>query len=103
MSFESELSSGRFCVLSCTQCKKIVWPPAEFCSRCFGAVTLKHGDLTGRVVEFSEYDGHYFCMVEFEGGSIQVMAKILDRPTVGQSVKIVRCGITDGNYFFNVE
>lgn len=101
MNFESELSSGRFCIPSCMQCKKVVWPPTEFCSRCFGTITLKHGDFAGKIVEFSEYHDHYFCVVEFEG-SVQVMAKISNMPVVGQSVKIVQCGISDGNYFFNV-
>lgn len=101
MSFESELSSGRFSIPVCTRCKKAVWPPTDSCDRCFGTVTLKQGDLPGRVIEFSEYEDHYFCVVEFEG-HVHVMARMSDAPSVGQTVRILRCGISDGNYFFNV-
>jgi len=30
------------------------------------------------------------------------MAKILQIPEIGQTVKILKCGITNGNYFFYV-
>ncbi len=101
MKFESELSNGIFCIPYCTACKKTVWPPAEFCSYCFGLVSLKNGDFKGRIVEFSRCGKEYFCMVEFEG-VIRVMAKIQHAPRINQTVKISKCGMVDGGYFFNV-
>jgi uncharacterized OB-fold protein len=101
MSFESELLQGKFCIPECTVCKKIVWPPAEFCNHCFGQVSLKKGDFEGKIIEFSRQNEGYFCLVEFEN-TIRVMAKILQIPETGQIVKISKCGIANGNYFFYV-
>ncbi len=101
MSFESELLKGKFCIPECMICKKIVWPPAEFCNHCFGQVSLKKGDFEGKIIEFSRQNEVYFCLVEFEK-TIRVMAKILQIPEIGQIVKISKCGILNGNYFFYV-
>ncbi len=101
MSFESELLQGTFCIPECTDCKKIVWPPAEFCNHCFGQVSLKKGDFEGKIIEFSRQNEAYFCLLEFEN-TIRVMAKILEIPEVNQIVKISKCGISNGNYFFYV-
>jgi hypothetical protein len=101
MSFESELLQGNFCIPICSACEKIVWPPAEFCNHCFGKVSLKKGDFEGKIIEFSRQNEEYFCLVEFEN-TIRVMAKILQIPEIGQTVKISKCGISNGNYFFYV-
>ncbi len=101
MSFESELLQGKFCIPECTVCKKIVWPPAEFCNHCFGQVSLKKGDFEGKIIEFSRQNEGYFCLVEFEN-TIRLMAKILEIPEIDQIVKISKCGISNGNYFFYV-
>ena len=89
MNFESELAKGFFCIPECTKCKKIVWPPSEFCNHCFGEVSLKKGDFEGKIIEFSRQDEDYFCIVEFEE-SIRIMAKISKSPKIGQIVKITK-------------
>jgi len=101
MSFESELTQGKFCIPECTVCKKIVWPPTEFCNHCFGSVSLKKGDFKGKIIEFSRQNKEYFCVVEFEN-IIRVMAKMTQPPEIGQIVKISECGMDDGKYFFSV-
>ena len=101
MSFESKLSKGEFCIPECDGCKKIVWPPSEVCSYCFGNVYLKKGNFEGKIIEFSRQNGQYFCMVEFES-MIRIMAKIFVVPEIGKSVKILKCGISNGNYYFQV-
>jgi uncharacterized OB-fold protein len=101
MNFETRLSNGEFCIPECEKCKKIVWPPAEFCSYCFGTVSLKEGEVEGKIIEFSRQDKQYFCMVEFYG-AVRVMADISKTPEIGQIVKILKCGITNGNYFFQI-
>ena len=101
MNFESKLSEGEFWIPECTKCKKIVWPPAEFCNHCFGDVTLKEGPFVGKILEFSSQNQQNFCLVEFEN-TIRIMAKILKKPKLGQAVKISKCGISDGSYFFEV-
>ena len=41
MSFEKELEKGQFCIPECTVCKKLVWPPSEFCDKCNGKISLR--------------------------------------------------------------
>ena len=53
MSFESELSKGQFCIPECLTCKKIVWPPSEFCDKCNGETSLKKEEFEGKIIEFS--------------------------------------------------
>ena len=101
MSFESELFQGKFCIPECTICKKIVWPPSEFCNHCLGQVSLKKGDFEGKIIEFSKQNEEYFCIVEFEN-IIRIIAKISHIPEIGQTVKISKCGISNQSYFFYV-
>jgi len=101
LSFEFELSKGEFCIPECVSCKKIVWPFAEFCNHCFGSISLRKGDFKGKIIEFSRQDEQYFCLVEFEN-TIRIIAKISHTPKIDQKVKITKCGITSGNYFFYV-
>ena len=101
MNFELELSKGNFCIPECTVCKKIVWPPIEFCSHCMGKVSLKKGDFQGKIIEFSKQNEEYFCVVEIEN-SFKIIAKISKEPQIDQIVKISKCGINEGNYFFQI-
>ncbi len=101
MSFEIKLNDGIFCIPECNECKKIVWPPAEFCNHCFGIVSLKEGDFEAKIIEFSSKNEQYFCIVEFEK-TFRIIATIFKTPNIGQSVKISKCGISNGNYFFVV-
>ena len=101
MNFESELSKGNFYIPKCTKCSKIVWPPSEFCNHCFGDISFKNKVFEGKIIEFSRKDEVYFCLVEFEK-EIRVMAKMFNMPKIGQKVKILKCGIVDKNYFFQI-
>ena len=101
MNFETELSQGKFMIPECGVCKKIVWPPTEFCNDCFGPVFLKNGNFEGEILEFSKQNNDYFCLVEFEK-NIKIMAKMSETPKIGQMVKILKCGISNGSHFFIV-
>jgi uncharacterized OB-fold protein len=101
MSFESKLNEGEFFIPECSKCKKIVWPPTEFCNHCFGIVSLKEGPFEGKIVEFSRQNQQYFCVVEFED-TIRIITNISKIPTIGQKVIISKCGISNGNYSFQV-
>ena len=101
MSFESELSKGQFCIPECLTCKKIVWPPSEFCDNCNEITSLKKGDFKGKIIEFSKQNENYFCLVEF-CNSIKLMAKMTSSPKKNQIVKISKCGIVNGSYFFQI-
>ncbi|MEK9681934.1 MAG: hypothetical protein VW081_03515 [Nitrosopumilus sp.] len=101
MSFEEELSKGSFLIPECTVCKKLVWPPTEFCDDCMGKTRLKEGNFQGKIIEFSKQNDDYFCIVEMES-SFRIIAKMTNEPQIDQYVKISKCGINEGNYFFEV-
>ncbi|MBT8243529.1 MAG: hypothetical protein HKP34_07545 [Nitrosopumilus sp.] len=101
MSFETRLKEGEFCIPKCNECKKIVWPPSDFCNNCFGKVSLEKGDFEGKIIEFSSKDEKFFGIIEFEN-TIRIMANILKIPKIGETVKISKCGIDNENYFFQV-
>ena len=101
MSFEENLTKGKFLIPKCTQCQKIVWPPSEYCNHCFGKIELKNQDFEAEIVEFSKKDEDYFCLVEIEK-SFKIIAKTNQIPTIGKNVSISKCGIKDGDYFFEI-
>ena len=102
MNFESELKKGNFIVAECIHCKKIVWPPSEFCNQCFKEVSLRKGSQEGKIIEFSKQNNECFCLVEIEN-TIKIMGKLSSGiPNTGQCVKIERCGIKDDNYYFEM-
>ena len=101
MSFEDELSKGQFCIPECLACKKIIWPPSEFCDSCNGKTSLKKEEFEGKIIEFSKQNENYFCLVEF-CGSIRLIAKMESSPEKNQIVKISKCGMDKGSYFFHV-
>ena len=95
MNFDSELKKGNFIVAECIYCEKIVWPPSEFCNKCFREVSWRKGAHDGKVIEFSRQNDIYFCLVEIEN-SIRIMGRLSKGiPTVGQKVKIEKCGMND--------
>ncbi|HJM78993.1 MAG TPA: hypothetical protein QF656_00425 [Nitrosopumilus sp.] len=101
MNFEEELRKGKFTIPECLSCKKIIWPPTEFCDVCNSETHLKTGQFTGKIIEFSKQNEEYFCIVEF-ADSFRLMAKMKSNPKKGQIVKISECGIYKENYFFHI-
>ena len=75
--------------------------PSEFCDKCNGETSLKKEEFEGKIIEFSRQNHDYFCMVEFYD-SIRIMGKMTTCPKKDQIVKISKCGIVDGNYFFHI-
>jgi hypothetical protein len=55
----------------------------------------------GKIIEYSKQNEEYFCMVEFLD-SFRLIAKKKDKPENGQIVKISKCGISEGSYFYQV-
>jgi uncharacterized OB-fold protein len=102
MNFDSELKNGNFVVAECINCQKIVWPPSEFCNKCFKEVSWRKGSHEGRIIEFSRQDNSYFCLVEIEK-SIRIIGKLSKgNPIVGQQVKIEKCGMDNESYNFEI-
>ena len=102
MNFELELKKGNFIIAECIHCKKIVWPPSEFCNQCFKEVSWRKGSQEGKIIEFSKQNNEYFCLVEIEN-TIKIMGKLSSGiPNTEQRVKIERCGIKDDKYYFEM-
>jgi len=101
MSFEDKLSKGQFYIPECLACKKIIWPPSEFCDKCNRKTSLKKEEFEGKIIEFSKQNKNYFCLVEF-CNAIKLMAKMTSSPKKNQIVKISKCGINNGSYFFQI-
>lgn len=94
--FEDELKNGRFVVPECPRCQKTVWPPAEFCSRCFGNVVWRTVSDAGTLIEYSAKDGKMFCIAEFDGVRIMGTIDNDQAPAAGQKIKVSSCGF-DGS------
>ncbi|CDI05601.1 Zn-ribbon domain-containing OB-fold protein [Candidatus Nitrosotenuis uzonensis] len=90
--FEEGLKNGKLLAGHCTRCKNIVWPPSEFCSRCFGRTKWDEIKEHGILLEYSSKDGKSFGIVEF--GTIRMMGTISnpERARPGSRVKLIECG-----------
>ena len=97
MNFESELKKGNFVISECHHCKKIVWPTSKFCNECFKKTFWRKSHGKGEIIEFSKIDNQFFCIAEIEN-SIKIIGQIDSGiPTVGDKVKISKCGFVNGN------
>ncbi len=102
MNFELELKKGNFFISECNQCKKIVWPPSDFCNQCLGNNFWRRCSGEGRIIEFSKKENTYFGVVEIEN-SLKILGQIVSgKPEIGQKVKVTECGISDNQYFFKM-
>jgi uncharacterized OB-fold protein len=97
--FEAELKNGRFVVPECPRCQKIIWPPSEYCTRCFGNVIWRTVNDSGILVEYSSKDGKMFCIAEFEKIRIMGSFHCEKTPVIGQKIKISSCGFDNSPKF----
>lgn len=90
--FEDELKNNKFVCSECVKCNHIVWPPSEFCNKCFGGVIWRPVSKKAILVESSSKDGKHFGIVEFEN-SIRVFGTIDGSTdlTPGQNLKLKYC------------
>ena len=98
--FEQELKNNNFSCSYCTKCNKPVWPPNDFCNRCFNTVIWRPVPRSAKLIEFSSKNNEFFCIAEFEDG-IRVMGKIENASglKIGQSLSLVKCDY-DGTEIF---
>ena len=100
--FEIELKAGNFVTSECSHCKKIVWPPNDYCDSCFKEVNWRKVSENGTIVELSRKESDIFCITEFEN-KIRVMGKLDTKITTvkpGQIVKLTKCSFNDKSGFF---
>ena len=103
MNFEAELEKGNFVVSECHKCKKIVWPPSEFCNVCLKEVSWRKSSGEGKILEFSRQNENFFCVAEIEN-SIRLIGKIVSGlPEVGKKVKIESCSVEGQDYVLNMK
>ena len=103
MNFESELKKGNLIISECLKCKKITWPPSNFCNVCLKENSWRKCSTLGTIIEFSKQNDVYFCIVELEN-SLRAMAKIISGiPEIGKKIKVVECGIEDENYLLKIK
>jgi len=103
MNFETELKKGNLVISECNECKKIVWPPSEFCNQCLKENSWRNCSRTGKIIEFSKKEDTYFCVVEIEN-SIKIIGEVISgTPNIGKQVNITKCGIANNNYFFKMD
>ncbi|MDE1764129.1 MAG: hypothetical protein KGH88_07770 [Thaumarchaeota archaeon] len=90
--FEQELKSDNFVCSECTKCQKLVWPPSEYCNKCFGIVTWRKVSRDATLLEYSCKNGEYFCVAEIEG-QIRIIGKISNPSEIkiGQNLTLERC------------
>ena len=101
--FETELKKGNFIIGECPNCKIVIWPPSEYCSKCFGNIEWRNSINVGELIEFSRKDDSYFGIAEFEK-KIRIMGTIKskDIPKIGQKTKLEKCSVNEGNYSFEM-
>ena len=90
-------------VSMCSACKIIVWPPSEFCNRCMASTVWEKAPLDGVILELSQQDGQFFCVVEL-ATSFRIVGRIISGiPDVGKKITVERCGMRDGTSFFDMQ
>ncbi len=98
--FEQELKNNNLICSECLRCKKLVWPPSEYCNKCLGNVVWRQISRTAILLEYSCKGDECFCMVELEGqirllGTIQKSSEL----QIGQELILETCDY-DGNEKF---
>jgi len=99
--FENELKKGNFVVSECKKCKKIVWPPNDYCNNCFGNVTWKKIFGNWKLIEFSKNENNIFCLAEFQG-MIRIMGTLKtnsNQPIIGQKLMLETCSYDNEKKF----
>ncbi len=51
--FETDLKNGNFVVGECPNCNLVIWPPSDFCNKCFEPVKWRNSQTNGKLIEFS--------------------------------------------------
>jgi len=103
--FETELKAGNFVTSECYHCKKIVWPPSDYCDSCFKEVNWRKVSENGVIIELSKKENDVFCITEFEN-KIRLIGKLdtkINTVKPGQTVKMAKCLFDDNGFFFSLE
>lgn len=98
--FEEELKNNNFVCSECLKCQKIVWPPNEYCNKCFRSVTWRQISRNAILLEYSYKNGECFCLAELED-QIRLVGKISEpnKLEIGQKLVLEKCDY-DGNEKF---
>lgn len=103
--FENELKNNNFVCGECLKCKKIVWPPSEFCNICLGNVSWRKIIREAVLLEYAHKNGECFCVAEMEG-QIRIIGTILEplELKIGQRLYLEKCDYDNTEkYFFRIQ
>jgi uncharacterized OB-fold protein len=94
--FEQELKNNNFMCSECLKCKHLVWPPSDFCNKCFGVVRWRPVSKNATLVEISKKGERHFCIGEFEN-SIRVFGTLEGRTDIvpGHPIRLKHCSYAD--------
>jgi len=100
MRFEDELKKGSFIVGRCPKCHITVWPPSDFCTKCFEKLEYSPITQPGVLIEWSSKEGKVFGIVEFEQ-TVRVIGALAGSPSfnVGQKMIIQECSYENSPIF----
>ena len=101
--FEEQLEQGIFQICYCKKCNNTIWPPKEFCHRCYQKSDWKKSTNIGKILEFSKKASMYFGLIEIDNG-IRILGDITSAstPKIGQSVRMNVSFNSKPNYSFTV-
>ena len=90
--FEAELKNNNFVCSECINCKHLIWPPSEYCNKCFRDTIWRPVSKKAKLVEFSSKDGKYFGIGEFEN-NIRVFGMLETNSNlfIGQNLTLKYC------------
>ena len=98
-----EYTDEEFIVSECIKCKKINWPSLKFCKNCLNLNSLRKGNSTGKIIEYSKNEQGYFGIVEFEG-QIRMICNLnqITNPRINQEVILKNIKKNNSNYSFEI-
>ena len=98
--FEEELKNNNFVCSECLKCQKIIWPPSNYCNKCFRNVIWRQVSRNAILLEYSYENGECFCLAELED-QIRLVGKILEpnKLEIGQKLVLEKCDYDDSEKF----
>lgn len=89
-------------IYRCPRCKRTGWPIQRYCSGCLAETDVVVASPRGRIIEFSQRDGVYFCVADFDGVRLVCTLRSSRPPRSGQAVTFLSHERTDSGHAFEI-
>lgn len=98
--FKENLQKNNFVCSFCQKCDKLVWPPSDYCSSCFGQTMWRPLNRTAKLIEIVKKNNDCICLVEFESG-IRIMGILHkgENSKPGDVLNLVKCNYSNTEEF----